>query len=1052
MSAVSGLRGAAPALPAVAVLGLFVVSGFAGLVYQSLWSHYLGLVLGHAAYAQSLVLAIFMGGMALGAWGAARLGLRWRRLVGAYALAEAVIGVLGLVFHPLFLAYTGVSERVLGALGDGLLAQVYPWLSAALLILPACILLGATFPLLSAGWIRASQGQDARVLGGLYFANSIGAAVGALAATFVLLPRLGMPGALVVAGIANLLVAVAAAWLARGEGGAAVAPLPAAAPAPGKKPVAPAVEHQDVAPDGAPPPLPSAPAARAAAADPAVRPMLRAVLWAGLLSGACSFVYEIGWIRLLNQALGTTAHSFELMLAAFLLGLAGGGLWVHRRGARLDDPLRTAGIAQVAMGVAALLSLLAFAQSFDWTAALVQSLSRTDGGYRVFLLGSAGVAMAVMLPAAFFAGTTLPLFTLALLRGGGGEGSIGRLYAANTIGAIVGVLLMTHVLIPLLGVRLGLVLAALGDIAIGFWLLGHARSELRPARLAVLAAAAVAGLLVALVWGRPDPRAQLSGAFRTGFARLDASLEVPFLKDGKTATIGVARSPAQGTLSLLTNGKSDGAMAASLDRPPGGDELTMVTLGALPLALHAQPRQVGVIGWGLGLSTHTLLGSDRVQRVETVEIEPLVHRAGAQLFARRIDRALNDPRSQLHFDDARRFYASGRRSYDVIVSEPSNPWVSGVAGLFTTEFYRFLHGHLAQDGLLVQWLQTYEIDDALLASILAALLENFPDAQVYLAQDNDLVVVACRSRCPDPVAARLQDTPALARETARVGLQGDAALALRRLGGRALLQTYVRALHATPHSDYHPQVSLRGPRTRFRADRADTLQRMADNGLPVLDLIEGRELPPARAAIGALPGHSLLQARQRAISLAEAMSGRPRTTALPTRQHELAAGESELQSLLGMSRAPVTDLATWMRNAASIATATLGHLPAEDLEAVWIAPAWIDRAAQPETVRAVLDLYAAAAARDAAAMLRLGERLLQRPEALPLELQEQALVLAQLGALGSGRPAEVERLHGGYGVALPHSSGLRMVRHMLRIRGLEQAQPAQAPQGVLPPR
>ncbi|WP_447730655.1 hypothetical protein [Pseudoxanthomonas suwonensis] len=137
--------------------------------------------------------------------------------------------------------------------------------------------------------------------------------------------------------------------------------------------------------------------------------MLRAVLWAGLLSGACSFVYEIGWIRLLNQALGTTVHSFELMLASFLLGLAGGGAWVHRRGARLDDPLRTAGHAQVAMGVAALLSLLAFAQSFDWTAALVQALSRTDGGYQLFLLGSAGVAMAVMLPAAFFAGTTLPL-------------------------------------------------------------------------------------------------------------------------------------------------------------------------------------------------------------------------------------------------------------------------------------------------------------------------------------------------------------------------------------------------------------------------------------------------------------------------------------------------------------------------------------------------------------------------------------------------------------------------------------------------------------------
>lgn len=1003
------------ALPAAAVLGLFTVSGFAGLVYQSLWSHYLGLVLGHAAHAQNLVLAIFMGGMALGAWAAARLGLRWRRLVLAYAVAEAAIGVLGLAFHPLFLACTGLSERVLAALGDGPAAQAYPWLSAALLILPACVLLGATFPLLSAGWIRASRGQDARVLGGLYFANSLGAAGGALLATFVLLPRLGMPGALAVAGLANLAVAAAALGLARRADRDAA---PAAAPARG---------HGATTPR-----------------------LLRGVLWAGLVSGVCSFVYEIGWIRLLNQALGTTVHSFELMLAAFLLGLALGGAWVRRRGTRLHDPLRAAGLAQVAMGLAALLSLLAFAQSFDWTAALMRALARTDAGYRLFLLGSAGVAMAVMLPAAFFAGTTLPLFSLALLRGGGGEASIGRLYAANTVGAIAGVLLMTHVLVPALGVRPGVALAAAGDIAVGFWLLAHARRELPAARLALLAGAAAAGLLVALVWGRPDPRAQLSGVFRTGHARLDASLEVPFLRDGKTATIGVVRAPGTGTVSLLTNGKSDGAMAARLDLPPGGDELTMVTLGALPLALHPQPHQVGVIGWGLGLSTHTLLGSDRVRRVETVEIEPLVHRAGAALFAARIDRALHDPRSQVHFDDARRFYASGRRTYDVIVSEPSNPWVSGVAGLFTRQFYRFLRGHLAGDGLLVQWLQTYEIDDALLASILAALLEHFGDAEVWLAQDNDLVVVACPRRCPPADAARLRETAALARETARVGLDGQASLTLRRLGGRALLATYVRAFRARPHSDFDPQVALQGPRTRFRADRADTLQRLADNGLPVLDFLEGRTPPPASAEVPALPGHGVLLARQRAVALARALAGeQPRATPLPARQHELAAAEPELQALLGLSTGPVADLATWTRAAAAMAAATLGHLPPADLERVWIAPAWIDRGAQSAPVRALLDLYAAAAARDAEAMLRLGEAVLLRPEALPLEVQEQALLLAQLGALGAGRPEEVERLHQGYGVAVPHGEPLRLVRHLVRVRALELR--AGRAQGAVPP-
>jgi spermidine synthase len=1014
----TAVRTARP-LPGAAVLGLFVVSGIAGLVYQSMWSHYLGLVLGHAAYAQSLVLVVFMGGMALGAWQVARRGTRWRRLLLAYAAAEAVIGLLGLAFHPTFLGYSRLSEKLLAWAGDGLFAQLYPWLSASVLILPACILLGATFPLLSAGWLRANgPGADGRILGGLYFSNSLGAALGALLATFVLLPRLGMPGAMAVAGVANLAVAAVAAWLSlRVESGVAA----------------------------------RAPAARPAAASAPRPPLVRPVMLIALASGATSFIYEIGWIRLLNQALGTTLHSFELMLAAFLLGLALGGAWVYRRGPHLTDPLRPAALAQVAMGIAALLSLLAFAQSFDWTAALVQALSRTDGGYRFYLLGNAAIAMAVMLPAAFFAGTTLPLFTLALLREGGGEAAIGRLYAANTVGAILGVVLVTHLAIPLLGVRASVILAGLVDIGLGLWLLVLSRDALRPRLVGGVVGASLAALLLTLAWGRADPAAQLSGAFRSGFPRLDPSLQVPFLGDGKTATIGVVRAPSQGTVSLLTNGKSDGSMALSLDRPPGGDELTMVSLGALPLALHPAPRQVGVIGWGLGLSTHTLLGSDRVQRVETVEIEPLVHAVGARLFAPRIGRALHDPRSQVHFDDARRFYSSGRRRYDVIVSEPSNPWVSGVAGLFTTEFYRFLRGHLQEDGMLVQWLQTYEINDAQAGSVLAAVLEHFQDAALYLAQDNDLVVIACPRRCPQPRAERLQVTPELARETARVGLQGEAALAVRRLGGRELLATFVGAVQAPANSDYRPSLALQAPRSRFRQDRADTLQRLADNGLPVLDLLEGRRPPPLSAPLPILAGHSLLQARERARFLATALREGNLETDLGQRQDELPAPEPALQALLGLSAGPVGDIATWSAAASQIAMASLGHLDTADLEGVWIGPAWISRQAQPAPVQAVLDLFAAAAARDAGAMRATGEALLQRPEPLPLALQEQALVIAQLGAIGLGRPGEVEQLHQGYGVALAHSPQLRMVRHMIRVRAFELATGARPGQGEAAP-
>src|SRR5690606_12345582 len=203
---------------------------------------------------------------------------------------------------------------------------------------------------------------------------------------------------------------------------------------------------------GAPAAAP-APAQDEPAADPARAGFYRMMLLAALLTGATSFVYEIGWVRMLNQSLGTTVHSFELMLAAFILGLAFGGLWVRRRSRAVQDPASYAGYAQVFKGLMALLSIPVFAQSFQWVGLLVNSLPKTETGYTLFTLGRGGIALAVMFPASFFAGMTLPLFIMALLRKGEGEASIGRIYAANTLGAILGVFLAVHVLIPAIGLR-----------------------------------------------------------------------------------------------------------------------------------------------------------------------------------------------------------------------------------------------------------------------------------------------------------------------------------------------------------------------------------------------------------------------------------------------------------------------------------------------------------------------------------------------------------------------------------------------------------------------
>ncbi|MDW8479042.1 MAG: fused MFS/spermidine synthase [Xanthomonadales bacterium] len=403
-----------------------------GLIYQSIWSHYLGLFVGHAAYAQALVLAIFMGGMALGAALVARVGEGWRNLVRGYALVEGLIGLAGLAFHAVFVfAVEGSYDAVIPALGHPALIAAWKWGLAALLILPQSILLGMTFPLMSGGIIRRWPGTDGDTLGGLYFTNSIGAAAGALISTFVLLPRIGLDGAVFTAGLLNLAVA-ALAWLL---GSGREAPRP------------PAPELQR---------------------DPAGgRPLLVLVLGATALSGAASFVYEIAFVRMLSLAVGNTLHAFEIMLASFIAGIAFGGLWVRRRADRSRNPLILVGWMQVLMGLAALLSLLFYAHSFEWVGALMNALAKSDGGYTLFNFGTAALAILIMLPPAFFAGTTLPLFTVALLRAGFGEGAIGRVYAWNTLGAILGVAAAVHVLIPGLGLKLALCFAAFVDMLIG---------------------------------------------------------------------------------------------------------------------------------------------------------------------------------------------------------------------------------------------------------------------------------------------------------------------------------------------------------------------------------------------------------------------------------------------------------------------------------------------------------------------------------------------------------------------------------------------------------
>ncbi|HEY6838281.1 MAG TPA: fused MFS/spermidine synthase, partial [Geobacteraceae bacterium] len=784
---------------------LFALSGFSALVYESIWSHYVKLFLGHAAYAQTLVIAIFMGGMAIGSWFASALSTRRGNLLRLYALAEGGIGVCALLFHQIFDHVTRFSHGVIMAhISSPSAAYAFKWLLSALLILPQSILIGLPFPLMSAAIIRLFPQRPGKVLSLLYFANSLGAAIGVLASGFLLVAALGLPGTICTAGIINIVLAIIVWRLASGAYGNAV---------------------------GMPEMAPGAPTSRGG--------WYRPLLVASLITGSASFIYEIGWIRMLSLVLGSSTHAFELMLSAFILGLAGGALWIQHLIDRIAAPVRFLVVMQIVMGVFALVTLPVYGNTFTVMHWLLQNLDRTDAGYHLFNLGSHTMALAVMLPATFCAGSTLPLITFTLMKEGHGEKSIGVVYAANTVGAIIGVCFAIHLGMPLLGLK-GLIICGGGvDIALGVALLWLSR-ERRSARLvpALVTVACAGAVVITALVVHLDPYRMASGVYRrTGILEPDL-YNILYHRDGKTATVSLALGRS-GTLSIRTNGKPDASINMNPSRDATPDEATMVLSAVIPMALNPRAQTVANIGFGSGLTAHTLLGNPRLSRVDTVEIEPGMVEA-ARNFGPHVDRVYSDKRSVIHIDDAKTFFSTHRANkYDIIVSEPSNPWVSGVGGLFSEEFYRTVTANLAPNGLFVQWLQLYELDAELVASVLKALSATFTDYVAYAPNDADLLLVARNGGPVGDLVTSICGLPEISRALHWVRIDNVQDLEIRRIGTRETLARLVAGYAVRPNSDYYPVLDLRAARSRFLNTSAVELQLLSHDPLPATEMLTG---------------------------------------------------------------------------------------------------------------------------------------------------------------------------------------------------------------------
>ncbi len=713
----------------ILVYFLFALSGFAGLIYEGSWARYLKLFLGHSSYGQVLTLCIYMGGLAIGSFVAGKMVEKTRRPLLGYGLVELAIGIGGVAYHPLYLWLTGIfydSAWTASLSSRG--AEIAKVVLATGSTLPIAIAVGMTFPFIAAGLMRKSGAEVSLPM--LYFTNSLGSAIGILATSYLLIPEIGNHATLCVAASINFLLAAVFSFI-----GIATSPVPLkeSRAKKGNKDFV-AENHLDMPPK-------------------------TAWLWIAAITGLTSFVYEIVWIRLLSLLLGSSSHSFDQMLSAFILGLSLGSAVSGKL--LKKDSLVVLSMAQILMAFFALCTLYFHKPFWGMMNEANQIFNPTSDGYVCWSLFKYALSLLWMVPTSFFAGMTLPLITLILTRAFKSEAPIGKVYGWNTLGSIVGSAGGGLLLLPLLQLKGALVTAALLDFAIGFLLLVVYR---RRFRYNVMFYVAVGVMILPALFVKFDPSLITSGVFRS-YKNMHPNEKIRVI-DGKTATISFHESPVH--YYVKTNGKADASMSKNREAPISSDELTQAATAFMPMAVKTEPYDAAMVGFGSGMGAHYLLADPLLKDFDCVEIEQAMMDLAKGFYPWNY-RGYDDPRIHIFIDDATTFFHTNRRQYDMIISVPSNPWVSGVAGLFAHEFYAKMRRYMKPGALWVQWIQTYEFNDLMFLNILKALDTVFPYVSLYKSTDEpDIIMIASDEPVMQKGFGRFSTDTALVEEFRRI--------------------------------------------------------------------------------------------------------------------------------------------------------------------------------------------------------------------------------------------------------------------------------------------
>jgi spermidine synthase len=707
---------------------LFIGSGCAALIYEIVWFQLLSLIVGSSAISLGVLLATFMGGMCIGSISLSRVVSASRHPLRVYALLELGIGVFGLLVLWL-LPWVGGLYTSLG--GPGMVGIAVRAVFCAVFLLPPTVMMGATLPAI-ARWVEATP-RGVSWLGFFYGGNTFGAVAGCLLAGFYLLRVYDVAVATYAA--VGLNVVVAAAGLAL----ASFLPY----------------TRTDVAESGEP--------ARMA-------PGAGLVLFSIAISGATALGAEVVWTRLMALNFGGTTYTFSLILASFLFGIGLGSGVGSAMARSLGDPRRALGWAQllVVAGIAWAAYVLLRALP-NWPVNPSIATAWFNFQFDFFR------AVLTALPAAALWGASFPLALAAVAAKGSDSGRlVGRVYAANTVGAIFGALLCSIVMIAWVGTRttqrVMIGFAALSALLM-LALVADGTGKLRFGGRAAARGAVVVAAAAIFGWTVPAVPALLVGYGRYAPTYLDADyIRFVYVGEGMNSSMAVSELD-----SGYRNYHNAGKVQASSEPQ---DMRLQRMLGHLTTLLPTQPSSVMVIGCGAGVTAGAVSIDPAVQDLTIVEIEPLVPEVVSREFGMHNFEVVDNPKTTVVIDDARHYLLTTDRMFDAITSDPFDPWVKGAATLYTVEFWREAREHLNPGGVITVFVQLYESNLEAVKSEVATFLEVFPEGMVFAnlayGQGYDVVLVGQNDPAPidlDAIDAKL-NSPEYARVAGSLGEVG----------------------------------------------------------------------------------------------------------------------------------------------------------------------------------------------------------------------------------------------------------------------------------------